>query len=150
MAQRIHPATKTVKAAAASSMATVSLTEIRRFARKIAKLFQPDIIMLFGSYADGKPNADSDVDLLVVMATRNELDQAVRICEAVSAPFPFDLIVRKPEEWKWRIEERESFSTEILTRGKILYEKGDARVGEEGRLRLPRRARSRRSSQARS
>src|SRR5688572_17485031 len=114
MAQRTHPATKTVRATGASSIATVSMAKIRRFARSIAKLFEPEKIVLFGSYAYGKPNEDSDVDLLVIMPTRNELDQAVRICSAVSAPFPFDLIVRKPKEWKWRIEERESFSTEIL------------------------------------
>jgi predicted nucleotidyltransferase len=44
--------------------------------RQIAAQFDPERIILFGSHAYGTPNADSDVDLLVVMPTRNQLDQA--------------------------------------------------------------------------
>jgi hypothetical protein len=44
--------------------------------------FQPEKIILFGSYAYGRPHADSDVDLLVIMPAGNELDQAFKIrCE---------------------------------------------------------------------
>src|SRR5437667_1072159 len=59
--------------------ANVPLAVIRRFARRIAEEFHPDKIILFGSYAYGTPNEDSDVDLLVVMPTRSEHAQAVRI-----------------------------------------------------------------------
>ena len=52
---------------------------IRRFARQVAERFRPDKIILFGSYAYGTPHADSDVDILVVMPARNQIDQAVRI-----------------------------------------------------------------------
>lgn len=106
---------------------------IRRYAREVAERFRPDKIILFGSYAYGTPHEDSDVDILVIMPTRNQIDQAIKIDRAVCAPFPLDLIVRKPSEWKWRTEEGESFSTEIRTKGKVLYEKGDPGVGEEGR-----------------
>src|SRR5260370_22584660 len=109
--------------------AEVPMRVIRRFARAVAERFDPDRIILFGSHAYGTPHADSDVDLLVVMPARNELDQAVKIAIAVPAPFPCDLIVRKPQEWQWRIEEGESFSTEILKKGKVLYEKSDAGMG---------------------
>jgi predicted nucleotidyltransferase len=33
---------------------------------RIAVKFNPDKIILFGSYAAGNPNSDSDVDLLVI------------------------------------------------------------------------------------
>lgn len=42
----------------------------------------------------GSPTPDSDVDLLVVMPARNEIDQSVRVDEAIEAPFCLDLIVR--------------------------------------------------------
>ena len=42
------------------------MSVIRRFARQVAERFRPDRIILFGSYAYGEPNADSDVDILVV------------------------------------------------------------------------------------
>src|SRR5204863_140056 len=104
----------------------VPMRAIRRFARVVAKRFEPDQIILFGSHAYGAPHSDSDVDILVIMPTRNQHDQASRIRGAVEAPFPMDLIVRKPKSLALRLAERESFHTEIMTNGKILYEKSDS------------------------
>ena len=95
---------------------------IRRFARQVAERFKPDKIILFGSYAYGTPHEDSDVDILVVMPARNQLDQAFRIRLAFDPPFTPDVIVRTPYNMKWRLAERESFLTEITSKGKVLYE----------------------------
>src|SRR5438445_8858639 len=91
--------------------ADVPMSVIRRFARRVAERFRPDKIILFGSHAYGMPHADSDVDLLVVMPARNQLDQAFRIRLAIPAPFPMDLIVRTPKNVAWRLADRESFMT---------------------------------------
>ena len=112
---------------------------IRRFARQVAEGFRPDKIILFGSYAYGTPHADSDVDLLVIMPARNQHDQAVRIRWEVPAPFPMDLLVRTPKNMKWRLEDGDLFHTQIVTEGKVLYEKAHARIGAQGRKRLPAR-----------
>ncbi|HVS38079.1 MAG TPA: nucleotidyltransferase domain-containing protein, partial [Gemmataceae bacterium] len=95
------------------------------------------------SYAYGTPHADSDVDILVVMPARNQLDQAVKISLAIDPPFPLDIIVRTPQSMKWRLAEGESFLTEITTKGKILYEKDHTGVGAKSRKRLPGRRRPR-------
>src|SRR5215472_10532380 len=113
--------------------ADVPMSVIRRFARQVAERFHPDMIILFGSYAYGTPHADSDVDILVVMPCRNQIDQACRIDDAIDPPFPLDLIVRTPASINWRLAEGELFRTEIVTKGKVLYEKGDARMGSQGR-----------------
>jgi len=115
--------------------ADVPWREIRRFARQVAEKFQPDKIILFGSYAYGMPDADSDVDILVVMPARNQLDQAVKIELACDPPFPLDIIVRTPRNMKWRLEEGDSFLREIVGRGKVLYEKNDKGMGMQGRSR---------------
>lgn len=120
--------------------ADVPLRVIRRFARQVAERFQPDKIILFGSHAYGTPHADSDVDILVVMPARNQLDQAVRISLAIDPPFPLDIIVRTPRNMKWRLEEKESFLTEIMSKGKVLYEKDDEGMGRKSRGRLSRRS----------
>jgi predicted nucleotidyltransferase len=114
----------------------IPMRVIHRYARAIAEEFHPDKIVLFGSYAWGTPNDDSDVDLLVVMPARNQHDQAVRILWRLAAPFPVDLIVRTPKEMKWRLEEGESFTTAIMSQGKVLYEKDDQRMGQESRAGL--------------
>jgi predicted nucleotidyltransferase len=98
---------------------------IRRFAIQVAERFHPEKIILFGSHAYGRPHADSDVDVLVVMPARNELDEALRIRLAVDYNFPLDLIVRAPKNLAWRLAEGDAFLHEVMTRGKVLYEKAD-------------------------
>ncbi len=83
-------------------------------ARQVGERFQPDKIILFGSHAYGTPHADSDVDILVVMPARSQHGQAVRIRWEVPAPFPLGLIVRTPKNLQWRLQEGESFHTEIV------------------------------------
>ncbi len=109
---------------------------IRRFARQVAERFEPEKIILFGSHAYGTPHADSDVDILVVMPARNELDQALDISLATDPPFPLDIIVRTPSTMRWRLAEGDSFLREITSQGIVLYEKTDRRVGAKGRGRL--------------
>ena len=123
--------------------ADVPLHAIRRFARAVAERFHPEQIVLFGSHAYGRPHADSDVDILVIMPARNKHDQAYRIRNAIPAPFPMDLMVRTPIEMRRRLAEGDLFHTEIVSKGKLLYEKGDARVGKQGRGGLPRRPKTR-------
>src|SRR5438552_9594582 len=131
--------TKAVNATRWYRGAEIPMRVIRRYAHEVAERFHPDKIILFGSYAYGTPHQDSDVDILVVMPCRNQHDQSVRIRWEVPAPFPMDLIVRTPHNLGWRLEEKESFHTEIVTKGKLLYEEADARVGSQGRSRLPAR-----------
>jgi predicted nucleotidyltransferase len=120
--------------------AEVPLRVIREFARAVAEQFHPDKIILFGSHAYGTPHEDSDVDILVVLPCRNQIDTALRIHDAIEPPFPLQLIVRTPSNLGWRLAERESFHTEIVSKGKLLYEKGHARVGPKGRKGLSRRS----------
>jgi predicted nucleotidyltransferase len=101
--------------------------------RAIAWEFDPEKIILFGCYAYGTPHEDSDVDLLVVMPARNQHDQAVRIRWRLAAPFPIDLILRTPQQLAWRLAERDSFLTGIVSQRKVLYEKDDQGMGQEGR-----------------
>jgi predicted nucleotidyltransferase len=58
----------------------VTRRQIKAYAQEIARQFKPQRIILFGSYASGKPTSDSDVDLLVVMPHKGlSADQATRI-----------------------------------------------------------------------
>ena len=120
--------------------ADVPMRMIRRFARQVAERFAPERIILFGSYAYGTPHADSDVDILVVMPARNQIDQAVKISLAIDPPFPLDIIVRTPHTMQWRLAEGDSFLREITSKGRVLYEKNHARVGRKSRRRPSRRS----------
>ena len=114
---------------------SIPIPVIRRYARQVVKRFKPEKIILFGSYAYGTPHKDSDVDLLVVMPARNEIDQSIQIRWTLPAPFPMDLLVRTPKNLKWRLKEGDWFLREVVSQGKVLYEKNDRRVGAKSRSR---------------
>ena len=59
---------------------------VRHWARQIAEQFRPERIVLFGSHAIGRPHADSDVDILVVMPAKNEISQSIRLTLAFDPP----------------------------------------------------------------
>src|SRR5437870_10063311 len=92
----------------------VPMSAIRRYVRQIVDQFHPDKIILFGSYAYGTPNRHSDVDLLVVMPTRNQIGQAVRIDEALEPSFFLDLLVRTPKVLEQRLRWGDWFLREIV------------------------------------
>lgn len=123
---------------------------IRDYARQIVERFHPEQIILFGSYAYGKPHKDSDVDILVVMPAYDEINQAVRILENTTSSFPLDLIVRTPHNLRWRLEEGDWFLRDIIDRGMVLYEEAHRGVDSQGRERLPRRKKSGRHASTRA
>jgi uncharacterized protein len=99
------------------------------------KSTQPEKIILFGSYAYGEPNEDSDLDILVVTgddiipSSFSEKSRIyLRIAQSISdvrSVFPIDLIVHTKAMHRKFIELNSSFSRELLTKGKILYEKNN-------------------------
>ncbi len=105
----------------------VSRRAIKQFSDEIARRFKPETIILFGSYAYGRPTPDSDVDLLVVMPhDRRQGRMALRILEAMDHPFPLDLLVRTPAEVRRRLRWGDCFLQEVVSKGKVLYEAADA------------------------
>ncbi len=101
-----------------------------RVSDEIARRFQPERIILFGSYAYGTPTEDSDVDLLVVMPFEGRTaKQAIEIRGAVYAGFPMDLIPITPERLKYRLEIEDFFLREVAEKGRVLYEASHARMG---------------------
>lgn len=112
--------------------ADVPMSVIRKFAREVGRRFQPEKVILFGSYAYGTPHADSDVDILVIMPARNQIDQAVKIRYTLDPPFPLDLLVRTPHHMSWRLKAGDSFLQEIVSKGKVLYASPHGRVGTKG------------------
>lgn len=126
----------------------IPLSAIRRFARQIAERFHPEKIILFGSYAYGKPHAESDVDLLVIMPAYNEIAQAIRIRRECERPFALDLIVKTPMRLERELRDENWFLREVMSKGKVLYEAANTAVGSQGRGGRPGSPRTRRATAA--
>lgn len=101
----------------------IEIERIIKFSESLAQEFHPERIILFGSYAYGKPDNDSDVDVLVVLPFEGKpVRKALEILDKVRPQIPVDLIVRTPEQVKERIENNDWFMREIVEKGRTLYE----------------------------
>ncbi len=101
----------------------VELSDIEAVASRIATLFQPERIILFGSCAHGPARPDSDVDLLVVLPFEGKAwRMASEIRRRVRPPFTVDLLVRTPQELNERLGMRDWFIRDIVREGRVLYE----------------------------
>ncbi len=100
----------------------IPMSQIEALSQQIVEQFQPDQIILFGSYAYGVPNSDSDVDLMVVMPFEGHPSgKAAEILNAIDPRFSVDLLVRTARELENRIVLGDFFLREIVAKGKILY-----------------------------
>lgn len=95
--------------------------------QRLVEALQPEKIVLFGSYAYGTPTPDSDVDLLVVMETcAPDKERYLSVCRLLRPrPFPVDILVRTPQEIARALEKGDFFIQEIVSQGKVLYERRD-------------------------
>ncbi len=107
--------------------------KIKEITEIFVKGFQPEKIILFGSYAWGKPTKDSDVDLLIIKKTRKDKHQ--RTDEVFDLIYeqkdfgkglfniPIEPHIYTPQEIKKRISLGDFFIKEILEQGKVVYGK---------------------------
>lgn len=100
-----------------------SFQEIEAYTSKLVTEFTPLKVVLFGSYARGDAGEDSDVDLLVIMPHAGKaVHQALEIRRSIRKSFPLDLVVRAPEDVDERLACGDSFLSDALSTGRVLYE----------------------------
>ncbi|KJU81774.1 DNA polymerase subunit beta [Candidatus Magnetobacterium bavaricum] len=98
---------------------------LREVTRRIAATFDPERIILFGSYAYGIPTSDSDIDIMVIMQT-SEMPhkRAVPIRRLLrDIGMPKDIVVRTPEEFERFKDIVGTVIYPAAHRGRVLYER---------------------------
>lgn len=99
--------------------------EIKRLKDKIIKSYQPEKIIIFGSYVWGKPNKSSDLDLFIIKNSRKE--RRFRTTEVeqllLDRHLPLDILVYTPKETEDSLKEDNFFVKEIVNQGKIIYDR---------------------------
>ena len=116
-----------MKSEAPNLSGMIAMRDIQHYCDRVGAAFHPRKIILFGSYACGKPNEDSDVDVMVVMpAKRYRRDLGWRIPVKVPPGFPVDVLVEREDRLQRRIDDRECFILDVTEKGKVMYEGGHA------------------------
>ena len=92
---------------------------------RLIKTYNPHAIYIFGSYAWGNPDHQSDLDILIIVG-----DSDQKICKR---PIPAyealrgikistDILVYTLDEFNKMAQEKSSLCNLVKTKGKILYE----------------------------
>ncbi len=111
-----------------NAMVSISEELIDRMARRIVREVDPERIVLFGSWARGEANEQSDVDFLVVERepfgpNRSRREEAVRIWLCLSEfRIPTDVLVYSVEELNQWKDSMHHVVGRALREGKVLYE----------------------------
>jgi predicted nucleotidyltransferase len=100
-------------------------TLIDEIIERIKTGYEPEKIILFGSYAKGTAGPDSDVDLLIVKETDDRrIDRWVevkRILRGLTSRIPISPLVYTPAELEERVVIKDYFILEVLEEGKVVY-----------------------------
>lgn len=94
--------------------------------RKIVDGYNPDKIVLFGSYAYGTPTPGSDIDLFIIKD--DDRRRIERFCEIMKIlrevkGVPIEPLMFTNKEFERRLELEDDFILEIAAKGKVLYER---------------------------
>lgn len=92
--------------------------------RRIVPKFHPQRIILFGSFAGGQPDPDSDLDLLIVMEVEGSTRQRANEIDMLLADrcLPMDFIVLTPEQYERQKNIAGSIARQVEREGRVIYE----------------------------
>lgn len=107
---------------------------MREITQRLVETFQPEQVILFGSYAWGSPTPDSDVDLMVIVADsdRTPYQRSVLGHRCLSGlAIAKDIIVRTRAEFDFWQQARASLEYKVAHQGKVLYDRSQDLAGAE-------------------
>lgn len=105
-------------------MSSISPTLRKEVVRRLVDEFHPESIYLFGSHAWGKPDAESDLDLLVIITKSREkpIQRAVRAQRSLrGVKAAVDVLVKTRKEFERYSSVQASLEAQITREGKLLY-----------------------------
>lgn len=102
----------------------IDMQTIQAVARLIAEAFDPERVVLFGSYARGQASAHSDIDLLVELRTGPKpKGNPIRRAIAERFVLPVDVVVTSPEIMARQQDNPYSVIHQALNEGIVLYDR---------------------------
>lgn len=107
-----------------NQLLAITSAYLQEIVTRLVEKLHPEKVILFGSYAYGVPNQNSDIDLLVIV-TDSDQPRYRRSRLAYAALrgilIPTDVIVMTREEVQKKVGVQNSLVKQALDKGKVLY-----------------------------
>lgn len=99
--------------------------ELKRWIEVLKNEYNPEKVILFGSFVNGKVRRWSDIDLVIIKETKEPfLDRIKEVILLLRPKVGMDVLVYTPKEFESLCETRAFFKNEICLKGRIIYERG--------------------------
>lgn len=95
--------------------------ENEKIIAQIKNKYSPDKILLFGSNAKGTAKKNSDIDLCIVINTKDKRRLLTDLYYNITSEKPVDFLLYTPAEWDYCINDKTSFAYKILHSGVVLH-----------------------------
>jgi len=102
--------------------------KVQEVIRKIVEGYDPEKIIIFGSYARGEWTEDSDLDVLVVKETDRRPFERIGAVSGSCWPrkLPVDIVVKTPKEIEDELQQKQLFTREIMREGVLVHDRASA------------------------
>lgn len=99
------------------------LRTIEEIKETLIRFYDPEGIILYGSYAKGGASEKSDVDLLILKDTdERPIDRRIEVEKIlVEREMPLDIAVYTPGEMRYLYSVGSPFIEEVIETGRVLY-----------------------------
>jgi len=102
----------------------ITKTQINILGNTIAKKFRTSKIFVFGSYAYGKPQSESDLDLCIIteLGNKRKIELLRDIRREIYSTFqiPMDILLYDREEFNERANHKNTLEHKILKQGILI------------------------------
>lgn len=97
---------------------------LERIIVDLKEKYDPNKVILFGSYASGKIKNFSDLDLLIIKDTKSKFfDRLREVTKICNYDIGVDFLVYTPEEYEDQLNNNLFFKEEVVSKGKVIYAK---------------------------
>lgn len=96
---------------------------VKDITERLIKHYEPDRIILYGSYGTKKERKNSDIDLLIIKKTEKYMIERRIEAERILSDrlLPIDITIYTPEEVRYLFSVGSPFIEEIMEKGRLLY-----------------------------
>ena len=99
------------------------INNLKDVVKKVTESYQPEKIILYGSYGKKRKTKDSDIDLLIIKDTEKRFIERLIEVEKIVAErtIPLDIMVYTPKEVRLLYSIGSPFIEEVMEKGRLLY-----------------------------